>query len=56
MMVMILGLLKILGRLRQKSDDEETPQTATDIVLTSLANGALSEVCEVTEGARQRRE
>ena len=31
----------------------ETTQTAEDIVLDSLASGALSEVCEVTAGLRE---
>ena len=38
----------IVGEDLEDSDhEEETTQTAEDIVLNSLASGALSEVCEV---------
>ena len=50
-----MGGIEDLGQaeLEESDDEEETPQTATDIVLTSLASGALSEVCEVTAAMRE---
>jgi len=55
-MMMTWGLLKIISRLMksQKTDiEEDTTQTADDVVFASVVSGALSEVCEVTAVMRE---